>query len=280
MRLTIRDIQKKKAAGERFAVLTAYDATSAQLSEAAGVPVLLVGDTLGMVIQGNSSTLPVTMEHMIYHTSIVTRVTEKPLVVADLPFMTYNLNAEQALTNAARLMQEAGASAVKLEGGEHMAPTIARLVEAGIPVMAHLGFTPQGVNQFGGFRVQGRELEPARQLLRDAKAIQDAGAFSVVLELVPSALSKIITERLQIPTIGIGGGIHCDGEVQVFHDILGLFAGFIPRHTRRFMDAGTAMREAITAYNEAVGARTFPTDENSFAMTDEVIAALLQEETE
>jgi 3-methyl-2-oxobutanoate hydroxymethyltransferase len=280
MRLTIRDIQKKKDTGERFTVLTAYDATSAQLSEAAGVTALLVGDTLGMVIQGQNSTLPVTMEHMIYHTSIVTRVTEKPLVVADLPFMTYNLNPEQALTNAARLMQEAGASCVKLEGGEHMAPTIARLVEAGIPVMAHLGFTPQGVNQFGGFRVQGRELEPARQLLRDAKAIQDAGAFSVVLELVPAPLSKLITERLRIPTIGIGAGIHCDGEVQVFHDILGLFAGFIPRHTRRFMDAGSAIREAIQAYNEAVVEGSFPDDSNSFTMSDEVITALLQEETD
>lgn len=280
MRLTIRDIQKKKDTGERFTVLTAYDATSAQLSEAAGVTALLVGDTLGMVIQGQNSTLPVTMEHMIYHTSIVTRVTEKPLVVADLPFMTYNLNPEQALTNAARLMQEAGASCVKLEGGEHMAPTIARLVEAGIPVMAHLGFTPQGVNQFGGFRVQGRELEPARQLLRDAKAIQDAGAFSVVLELVPAPLSKLITERLRIPTIGIGAGIHCDGEVQVFHDILGLFAGFTPRHTRRFMDAGSAIREAIQAYNEAVVEGSFPDDSNSFTMSDEVITALLQEETD
>lgn len=280
MRLTIRDIQKKKDTGERFTVLTAYDATSAQLSEAAGVTALLVGDTLGMVIQGQNSTLPVTMEHMIYHTSIVTRVTQKPLVVADLPFMTYNLNPEQALTNAARLMQEAGASCVKLEGGEHMAPTIARLVEAGIPVMAHLGFTPQGVNQFGGFRVQGRELEPARQLLRDAKAIQDAGAFSVVLELVPAPLSKLITERLRIPTIGIGAGIHCDGEVQVFHDILGLFAGFIPRHTRRFMDAGSAIREAIQAYNEAVVEGSFPDDSNSFTMSDEVITALLQEETD
>jgi 3-methyl-2-oxobutanoate hydroxymethyltransferase len=213
MRLTIRDIQKMKDQGERIAMITAYDAMSARLSEAAGAPMLLVGDSLGMVVQGHDTPIPVTLDQMIYHTQIVARVTQRALIVGDLPFMTYKVNPEQALTNAARLIQEGRANTVKMEGGEWLAPTIARVVEAGIPVMAHIGLTPQSVYELGGFHVQGKDVETARQLLADAKAIQDAGAFAVVLELLPAPLAKLITSQLRIPTIGIGAGVHCDGQV-------------------------------------------------------------------
>jgi len=277
MRLTIRDIHKMQNNDEAIVMLTAYDATSARLAEAAGVPLLLVGDTLGMVMQGHDSTIPVTMEHMIYHCAIVVRVTQKPFIVGDLPFMSYTVSPEQALTNAARLMQEGGVSAVKLEGGAQMAPTIRRIVDAGIPVMAHIGLTPQSVNQFGGFRVQGRDLERARQLIRDARAVQAAGAFSVVLELVPDRLAKLITDMLDIPTIGIGAGAGCNGQVQVFHDILGLFDAFVPRHTRRFAEIGEQMKAAITQYRDGVQARQFPADVHSFQMSDEVYELLSTE---
>ncbi len=278
MRLTIRDIQKMKKNGESIAMLTAYDAVSARLSEAAGVPMLLVGDTLGMVVQGHASTIPVKLDHIIYHAEIVTRVAQRPFVVGDLPFMTYNVSPEQALANAGRLMQEGGVQAVKLEGGEHIAPTIERIVHAGIPVMAHVGLTPQSVNELGGFVVQGKEVRAAQQLIQDAEAVQAAGAFAVVLELVTAPLAQMITERLHIPTIGIGAGPHCDGQVQVFHDILALFDAFVPKHTRQFAQVGDLMQAAITSYVTAVQSRTFPTEANSFAMKDEVLAALQQAE--
>lgn len=274
MRLTIRDIQKMKDGGERIAMLTAYDATSAQLAERADVPLLLVGDSLGMVIQGHDSTIPVTLEHIIYHASIVTRVTSRPFIVGDMPFMSYNVSAEQALANAGRLVQESGVGAVKLEGGETIAPTIERIVAAGIPVMGHIGLTPQSVNRFGGFRVQGREIGSAQHLLHDAEAVQAAGAFAVVLELVTAPLAQLITEKLDIPTIGIGAGPHCDGQVQVFHDILGLFGGHMPRHAKRYVDAGASIRDAIQVYVNEVRQGAFPTDENSFPMSDDVLAAL------
>lgn len=276
-RFTILDFQQMKERGEPIVVLTAYDATSARIAEAADVPMLLVGDTLGMVVQGHDSTIPVTMEHMIYHCSIVSRVTQQAFIVGDMPFMAYSISQEQALQNAARLMQEGRVNCVKLEGGETMAPTIRRIVEAGIPVMGHIGLTPQSVNQFGGFRVQGRELDSARKLLRDALAVQDAGAFALVLELVPAALAKFITEQLHIPTIGIGAGVGCDGQVQVFHDILALFDEFIPKHTKRYADIGGLMQAAISHYRAEVLEREFPTDENSFTIKEDVIEALRQE---
>ena len=277
MRLTIRHIQKMKEEGQPITMLTAYDATSARIAESSGMPMILVGDTLGMVIQGHDSTIPVTLEHMIYHCAIVTRVTDHAVVVGDLPFMTYNISPEQALESAGRLMQESGVTAVKLEGGERMAPTIERIVEAGIPVMAHIGLIPQSVNQIGGYRVQGKQLESARQLIQDAKAVQEAGAFSVVLELVPSALADLITDILDIPTIGIGAGVGCDGQVQVFHDLLGLFEAFVPRHTKRYIHAGETMRDAVSQYRQDVEARVFPTDANSFKM-DEAIMKQLRDE--
>ena len=251
MRITVRDIQKMKDDREPIVMLTAYDATSARLSEAAGVPMLLVGDSLGMVIQGHEVPIPVTLDHIIYHVSI-----------------------EQALTNAGRLMQESGVSAIKMEGGESLAETISRVVDAGIPVMAHIGLMPQSVYKVGGMRVQGRDLDSAQHLLRDAHAVQAAGAFAVVLESVPAQLAEMITEQLHIPTIGIGAGIHCSGQVQVFHDIVGLFDDFVPRHTKQYAQLGVQMREAISAYVHDVQARSFPTAENSFSMKDDVLTAL------
>lgn len=280
MRLTIRDIQKMKSEGKPIAMLTAYDATSAYLSEAAGVPMLLVGDSLGMVVQGNDTTIPVKLDHVIYHAQMVVRSTERALIVGDMPFMTYKVSVEQAMTNCARMMQEAGVSAVKVEGGASIAPTIARLVDAGIPVMAHIGLTPQSVNQFGGFRVQGREEDSARKLLHDAEAIQEAGAFAVVLELVTAPLAKMITEHLHIPTIGIGAGLDCDGQVQVFHDILGLHPSFGPRHAKKYAEVGTTIQNAIEQYVQEVDRRQFPTAANSFTMNEEILAALRREELE
>lgn len=277
MRLTIRDVRKMKNNGKPLVMLTAYDATSARLAEKANVPMILVGDTLGMVVQGHDSTIPVKLEHMIYHCSIVARVTEHPLIVGDLPFMTYSISPEQALENAGHLMQDGGVSCVKLEGGVHMAPTVKRIVKSGIPVMGHIGLTPQSVNQFGGFRVQGKQLESARHLIRDALAIQDAGAFSIVLELVPSRLATLITQLLDIPTIGIGAGVGCDGQVQVFHDILALFDDFIPRHTKRYSDIGEMMLNAIVDYRDEVETHQFPTADNSFSMDDDVIKTLIEE---
>lgn len=279
-RLTILDVQKMASEAKPIVMLTAYDAVTARLAESAGVPMLLVGDTLGIMVQGHQSTVPVTLEHIIYHAEIVTRATETALVVGDLPFLSYNVTPEQALLNAGRLMQEAGVSAVKLEGGEALAPTIERLVHAGIPVMAHIGLMPQQVNVVGGFRVQGKDAATARQLLRDAEAVQAAGAFAVVVETVPAPLAEIITERLTIPTIGIGAGPGCDGQVQVVNDILGLFEDFVPRHTRQYAKLGEAMREAMAEYVRDVRERRFPTDENSFGMKDDVLAQLRADGTE
>ncbi len=271
MRISIRDIQKMKAAGEIIPMLTAYDATSAYLGEQAGVPMLLVGDSMGMVIQGHQSTIPVTLDHIIYHSQIVVRSTEKSLIVGDMPFMSYKASIEQAMKNAARLMQDSGVGAVKVEGGEYIAPTIDRMVQAGIPVMAHIGLIPQSVNQFGGFRVQGKDKDTAEQIMCDAQAVQDAGAFAVVLELVPTQLAQEITTRLKIPTIGIGAGPYTSGQVQVFHDVLGLFPSFGPRHSKQYANAGQIMKDALVNYVSEVKAVQFPTAENSSSMSEEIL---------
>ncbi|MCE7948933.1 MAG: 3-methyl-2-oxobutanoate hydroxymethyltransferase [Chloroflexi bacterium CFX4] len=274
MRTTIRDLQRLKAEGQRFAMLTAYDATAARLVEAADIPVILVGDSLGMVVQGQATTIPVTLEQMIYHTQMVVRGTHKALIVADLPFATYQVSPEQALISAARLLQEGGAGAVKLEGGEALAPTVARLTEAGIPVMAHIGLTPQHVHQLGGWRVQGRALEAARALVAAAKAHEASGAFAIVLEGIPSALAAHITARIGIPTIGIGAGIGCDAQVQVFHDLLGLIEEFTPKHARHYAELGAAIRAAVRQYAADVQAGAFPTEAQSFSMDDGILAQL------
>ncbi len=270
-RVTIRDVARMKARGELIPMVTAYDYTTARIADAAGIPILLVGDSLGMVVLGYDSTIPVTLDDMIHHVKTVVRGSERALIVADLPFMTYQVNPTQALTNAARLMQEGGAQTVKLEGGESVAETVARIVQAGIPVMGHIGLTPQSVNAFGGYRVQGRQREEAVQLLKDAQALQDAGAYSVVLELVPAPLARLISQRLTIPTIGIGAGPGCDGQVQVLHDMLGLFTDFVPRHAKRYANLGETMKDAFVQYAREVRDGEFPTDRESFDMDEELL---------
>lgn len=254
-------------------MVTAYDYTAAQMIDRTSIPLVLVGDSLGMVVQGQSSTIPVTVDDIVYHCRAVIRGCSTPLVVADLPFLSYT-TAEEALRTAHRLMAEGGAQAVKLEGGVTVAPIIRRLVDAGVPVMAHLGFTPQSVNQIG-LRIQGKDAARARQLLADADAVQEAGAFAVVLELIPAPLAAAITSRLDIPTIGIGAGPQCSGEVQVWHDILGLYDDFVPRHTRRFATLGETGVSALEEYAQAVRAGTFPTAANSARMDEAVLTEAL-----
>ena len=274
VRVSVSYFQQHKAQQLPIVMLTAYDATMARLAEQAGIDVLLVGDTLGMVIQGHDTTVPVTLEDMLYHTRLVVRGTERAFVVGDLPFMTYNISAEQALSNAARLLQEAGAQSVKLEGGTGMAPTIRRLVDNGIPVMAHIGLTPQSVHQLGGWRVQGRTRAAAARLLEDAHAVEAAGAYAVVLELVPTELAAVISQRLRIPTIGIGAGPGCDGQVQVMHDLLGLFEAFIPKHTQQYAKLGEATRTAVARYKAEVEQRVFPTTAHAASMDAALLAGL------
>lgn len=271
---TVRQLAEMKERGERIPMITAYDYTTAALADSAGIPVVLVGDSLGMVVLGHESTIPVTMEDIIHHTRMVVRGNKNSLIVADLPFMTYQVEPAQALRNAARLLQEGGAHTVKLEGGESIAPTIQRIVDCDIPVMAHIGVTPQSVNAFGGYRVRGRSVEQARQLVRDALAVEAAGAYAVVLELVPSPLARFITERLTIPTIGIGAGPGCDGQVQVLHDMLGLFTDFVPRHARRYANLAQEICEAFTQYSEDVRSGSFPTAAESFSLDEKILDEL------
>jgi 3-methyl-2-oxobutanoate hydroxymethyltransferase len=265
-RLTIREFQRRKRAGEPIVMITAYDFPGARLVEQAGIDLILVGDSLGMVVLGYDSTVPVTLDEMIHHGKAVVRGTQRALVTVDLPFMTYQVSAEDALRNAGRLLKETGAGAVKLEGGAHVAETIRRLVLAGIPVMAHLGLTPQSVNQLGGYHVQGKTPRAEAQLLGDALAVEEAGAFALVLEAVPAPLARRVTERLHIPTIGIGAGPGCDGQVQVFHDLLGFNDDFLPHHARRYGHVAEAIRAAAHAYADDVRARAFPTAAESFGL--------------
>ncbi len=274
MRTTILSIQKMKAERQRIPMITAYDAAMARLVEEAGIPMILVGDSLGTTVQGHETTIPVTLEDMIYHTRMVARGTSKALIILDLPFMTYTVSVEQALTNAARAIQEGGAGAVKMEGGEHMAPTVARVVQAGIPVMAHIGLTPQSVYQLGGWRIQGRDVNSARHLIDDALALQEAGAFAIVLETIPAELGKDISSRLHIPTIGIGAGPDCDGQVQVFHDMLGLLEGKTPKHAKQYAHLNETIKQAVSSYVAEVRDGSFPTEANSFAMHEATLAEL------
>ena len=256
-------------------MVTAYDYTAARIADAARIPIILVGDSMGMVVLGHDSTIPVTMDDMVRHTQMVRRGASNALVVADLPFMAYQVDANEAMRNAGRLMQEGGAHTVKLEGGVSVAHTVRRIVDAGVPVMGHIGLTPQSVNALGGYRVQGRTRAAARRLLDDALALQDAGAYSVVLECVPSPLAKVITERLSIPTIGIGAGPDCDGQVQVFHDMLGLFPDFLPKHARRYATLADDIAAAFRQYADDVRAGAFPSDSESFTMNEALLSDLL-----
>jgi 3-methyl-2-oxobutanoate hydroxymethyltransferase len=263
-KITVRTLREMKSRGEKLTMLTAYDATFARLLDEAGIEMLLVGDSLGMVVQGQENTLSVTLEEMIYHTRCVARGTKRAMVVGDLPFMSYQISPAQALESAGRLMKEGGAHAVKLEGGEEVAPQIAALVRAGIPVVGHLGLTPQSVHAMGGFVVQGRAPEQAQAIKRSALALQEAGACSIVLEGIPAALAEEITASLSIPTIGIGAGVGCDGQVLVIYDLLGMSPDFKPRFVKHFADLFTAISEAVGTYRDEVKKTEFPQAEHSF----------------
>lgn len=263
-RVTIHELAALRARGERFVMLTAYDANAAGILDDLDVPVLLVGDSLGMVMLGHPTTLPVTLDEMIHHASAVMRARPRALVVVDLPFGSFQQGPDQALASAVRVLKESGADAVKIEGGVRVAPTIRTLVSAGIPVMAHLGLTPQSVAQFGGFRVQGRDESSARRILEDATSVAEAGAFATVLECIPAALAARITAASTIPTIGIGAGASVDGQVLVWHDLLGLGAGRSPRFVRRYADLRATIGQAVESFRADVRSGTFPSDAESY----------------
>ncbi|MFC2032935.1 3-methyl-2-oxobutanoate hydroxymethyltransferase [Chloroflexota bacterium] len=274
MRISINKIKEMKEKGEKITMLTSYDYVTAKIVDETGIPLILVGDSLGMVVLGYESTIPVTLEEMLHHTKAVVRGTKNAMVVGDMPFMTYHLSIEQALRNAGRFIQEAGAQAVKLEGGVSVAEKVKRIVECGIPVMGHIGLTPQSINQLGGYKIQGKTSEAAAKMLKDAKALEEAGAFSVVLETVPAPLAALITREISIPTIGIGAGPDCDGEVQVINDILGSFTDFVPKHAKQYAKLTNIMSTAIQQYYDEVRAGKFPTKDNSFPMDESILAEL------
>ena len=274
MRLTIKDLQDMKARGEKIPMMTAYDYTSGKLLEQAGIPLMLVGDSLGMVVLGYDSTVPVTMDDMLHHIKTVVRGTEKAHIVGDLPFMSYHAEVSEAIRNAGRILKEGMAQSVKLEGGQEMAETVNRIVKSGIPVMGHVGLTPQSVNQLGGYRVQGKTISDAIRLMEDTRALEEAGAYAVVLECVPAALAQMITDRLSIPTIGIGAGAGCDGQVQVLHDFLGLFTDFLPKHARRYANLAETIQDAASQYISDVHLGEFPTDKESYKMSQSVLDEL------
>ena len=274
MRITISQIKAMKQKGEKIAMLTAYDYTTAKIIDEVGIPLILVGDSLGMVVLGYESTIPVTMEDMLHHTKAVARGTKQAMVVGDMPFMTYHISVEQALHNATRFIQEGGAQAVKLEGGVNVADKVKRIVDCGIPVMGHIGLTPQSIHQFGGFKVQGKTSEAAVSMLEDALALEKAGAFAIVLETVPAQLATLITEKVSIPTIGIGAGVGCDGQVQVINDILGSFTDFVPKHAKQYAKLTDIMSNAIAQYYNEVKAGSFPTDQQSYSIDESILAGL------
>lgn len=272
-RMTTTKFKAMKGRGEKIVMLTAYDYSTARLADEAGIHALLVGDSLGQVVLGYDSTVPVTMDDMIHHTKAVSRGARQALVIGDLPFMSYHISPEEALRNAARLMQKGGAQAVKLEGAAVL-PTIRRMVAAGIPVMGHLGLTPQSINVFGGHKIQGKTREAAQRILLDALALQEAGVFSIVLETVPTPLAALISQKLSIPTIGIGAGDGCDGQVQVVHDVLGWYPDFTPRHARKYADLASTLTQAFHDYMQDVQAGRFPGEENSFPMDETILDGL------
>ena len=273
MKKTIPDFEKMKQAGEKISMLTAYDYPSAQLVEKAGVDMILVGDSLGMVVLGYDSTVPVTMEEMLHHTKAVCRGAKQTFVVADMPFMSY-ATLDLAMMNAGRFIKEGGADAVKLEGGFNVVPIVQALTRAGIPVVGHIGLTPQTANQLGGFKVQGRDLDSAKLLVEDGQAIEQAGAFLIVLEAIPRQVAGQISKELKIPTIGIGAGLDCDGQVLVFHDILGLFERFKPKFVKQYAQLGHESVQAIQVFHNEVKSSLFPAEEHTFGLSNEVIQKL------
>ena len=274
MRVTISEIKEMKQKKEKIPMLTAYDYITARMIDEVGVPLILVGDSLGMVMLGYESTIPVTMDEMLHHTKAVVRGAKKALIIGDMPFMTYHASVSDALYNAARFIQEGGAQAVKLEGGEIVAEAVKRLTACGIPVMGHLGLTPQSIYQLGGFKVQGKVPEAAQRLLKDACILEEAGAFAIVLECIPAPLSRLITRRINIPTIGIGAGPDCDGQVQVISDILGLYTDFVPKHAKRYARLADEIKVAVADYVAEVKSVSFPTMKHSTPMDESLLAPL------
>ena len=273
-KMTILDFKKYKEEGRKFSFVTAYDYTTATIVDESDNEIILVGDSLGMIMLGYDSTVPVTMEDMIHHGAAVARGAKNALVIIDMPFMSYQTSVYDAVVNAGRLMKEGRATAVKLEGGSEVCPHIKAITTASIPVMAHLGLTPQSINAFGGFKVQGKSEAAARKLLEDARAVQEAGAFAVVLECVPAKLADIVTKELDIPTIGIGAGNCCDGQILVYQDMLGMYSDFTPKFVRRFADIGSVMKEAFATYQQEVQQGTFPAKEHEYTIADDVLEKL------
>ena len=274
MKNTVVTLQQMKEKGEKISMLTAYDYSTAKLEDEAGVNTILVGDSLGNVILGYEDTISVTMEDMIHHGAAVARGAKNALVIIDMPFMSYQTSVYDAVVNAGRLMKEGRAGAVKLEGGAEVCPQIRAIVNAGIPVCAHLGLTPQSINAFGGFKVQGKSEAAARKILEDAKAVQEAGAFALVLEAVPRKLAALITKELSIPTIGIGAGKECDGQVLVYQDLLGMFSDFTPKFVKRYAEVGDIMKNAFRLYIEEIQNGVFPGEENEYKIDDTIIEKL------
>ncbi|MEN8263429.1 MAG: 3-methyl-2-oxobutanoate hydroxymethyltransferase [Nitrospirota bacterium] len=263
-KFTIHDFLNKKRDGKKITMLTAYDYPFAHIVDEAGIDVILVGDSLGMVVQGLENTLPVTMDEMIYHTKMVSRAAKNAMVIGDMPFMSYQTGIEDAVRNAGRFLKEAGASAVKMEGGAEVADHIKAMTKSDIPVMAHIGLTPQSIHRMGGYKVQGKTEESAKKLIEEARIVEDAGAFSLILEAIPMDLSRKITEELSIPTIGIGGGPHCDGQVLVLHDVIGLFERFVPKFIKKYANLNDDALNAIRTYKEEVEKGSFPSEDQSF----------------
>ena len=273
-KITIQDIISMKRNGEKISMLTAYDASFAGLLDAAGIDMVLVGDSLGMVLLGYNSTIPVTMDEMLHHCRAASRGVRRAVLVGDMPFMSYQVSESDAITNAGRFLKEAGCDAVKLEGGTEVCHTVKAIVRAGIPVMAHIGLTPQTASQLGGYKVQGRDADSARRLLRSARDLEASGAFAIVLECIPAQLSEAITRTVSIPTIGIGAGKYCDGQVLVTHDMVGMFEKFIPSFVKRYAHLAPQIKEAVAAYHEEVKNGSFPAEEYSFNMQLDVQSLL------
>jgi len=273
-KITPVDIQAMKAAGKKITMLTAYDYPMALLEDRAGIDIILVGDSVGMTVLGYENTLPVTMDEMIHHTKAVTRGAKAALVIGDMPFMSYNTSERDAILNAGRFMKEGSADAVKLEGGASVKDIVKAIVKAGIPVMGHLGLTPQTISMLGGFKVQGKDAKAAQKIIDDALMLEDAGTFSVILEAIPAPIAKRITERLAIPTIGIGAGIHCDGQVLVVHDMLGLFDRFTPKFVKRYVNLSESMLKAFESFREEVSRGEFPTDQHSFHIEEKELSKI------
>ena len=273
-KLTPVDIQAMKKQGRKITMLTAYDYPMALLEDRAGIDIILVGDSLAMTVLGHENTLPVTMDEMIHHTKAVVRGAKHPLIIGDMPFMSYNTSEREAILNAGRFMKEGGADAVKLEGGASVKEIVRAIVNAGIPVMGHIGLTPQTISMLGGFKVQGKDAQAAQKIIDDALVLEEAGAFSVLLEAVPAPIAKKVTDRLTVPTIGIGAGVHCDGQVLVVHDMLGLFDRFTPKFAKKYVNLSELILKALESYREEVLKGEFPTDQHSFHMDEKELSKI------